>query len=371
MATETTDFPDLRSYLNAKLASAPAPKNGTPNGTTKSAIEFPPDGGKTPHTGEHFTETAADVKKVVGEGNVESTHAQSEDGKSKNVLPHSGLEQTIAGQEDSNTRAIKTIKDENEKIAKIDLTDPNGIDKALAALDAAQNSIKLAAAPRSTSGTSSTSTPAPLGTTAFDAKQAADQAVYNTTAAYIKYGADRALVTARYLDGFTETWNWLKAAADDGSLAAMLAQGGGGGGAPPDAGAAGGGGAAPMMPPVPAGAGGGAPPDAGAAAGGGGEAGPSPDDVAGGMNEMNLTPEQIQEIIALLQHQLGGAEAPPEQKAAAAESLKFATAVVKSAADHMRSGKYQFKPAADGTPARKSRDTAKKYLGELLAAGGR
>jgi hypothetical protein len=62
--------------------------------------------------------------------------------------------------------------------------------------------------------------------------------------------------------------------------------------------------------------------------------------------------------------------ASPQEKAAALDALKGWSKMASDMTPHMRSGKYSFKPAADGTVERKRRQAAKDYILELQKFGG-
>jgi hypothetical protein len=109
----------------------------------------------------------------------------------------------------------------------------------------------------------------------------------------------------------------------------------------------------------------------GGGAEGGGEL--SMDEVIAALQELGITPEQFQQIIA--QAHQGVQDTPdsaaaPEEKAAAVTALVGWNKMASEMSPHMRSGKYSLKPAADGTKERERRNAAKDYIRELQKFGG-
>ena len=381
--TPAQDFSSLTAWLQntdpVKLASAlPAESEHD-------------DGGEAASEGARSNENDKDVKKITN-GNAVPGAGQNPNGKMDNPIEGSGLNQSTTGKNPEVERAIKTVKGEEEKMAAADLNTPEGFKAAHDALVSAyaQLPILLAhcgvemPAQSGTSGAGGTEltskaakveTPIQAGDPAaamgYSTKEAADKAAAAVVTGYQKMGSERATLTAQYLRGYDDTMALIVKMAEDGSLEAAMAAQGGGGGAPPgidpNAGAppeAGGGNPAAPMP----GEGGG---DPGAGGGAGGE--PSMEEIIAALQEMGITPEQLQQIVGQAQ---GGVEsappeaASPEEKAAAISALKGWSKLASDMTPYMRSGKYNFKPAADGTPERKRRQAAKDYIQELQKFGG-
>lgn len=376
MSTQTvpgTKFGSLRDYLaGVKQASITSPPSA------ESTI--PDDGGKTPETGARFTENGTDVKNMPPKQNVETASGNEVTGNAapSKLVPNSGLEQTTADDGDSQTRAVKTITGETEKLAALNLTVDADLTTALAGLAKAAAALPaLLAASGVAPVQAAAATPA-LTPAAHEKWAAEQQAVANVVEQYRKMGSDRGRVVVPYLRGFDEQMAHLKRADDSGALEQMMAaQGGGGdpaaaGGAPPMDPAA-------AMPPMDPAAGGGAPPMDPAAAGGdpaaamgapadgGGQV--TPDDMAAAFNEAGITPQELVQLLEAMKGQVGGADMPPEAKEKAASLIADWTKVATDTQSHMRSGKYSFKPAQDGSASRRSRDVAKSYLLELQRAG--
>lgn len=359
-ATKTTpDYATLRDFLRQKTASAtplPSPESTIPGG----------DGGKAPTEGARFQENSADIKNKGLKDNVESQTPNTETGNAtpSKLIPNSGLDQTTADQDDEQTRAVKTVKGENEKMSGLDLTKDADLTAVLAGLNkAAAHLSALSVVPSSTG----VRTPAPAAQRPVDQKWAAEQqAVANIVEQYRKMGSDHGRVLAHYLHGHSVQYAFLKQAEADGSMDQMMAAqdaAGDGSGAPaidPSAAAAA---PAPAPGPAPAPA-----PDGGNGDGSGGGA-ITPEDMASALAESGMTPAELSQVIELLKQKLPGADMPEDAKEKAASLLNDWTKIATDARTYVQSGKFAFKPAADGTPSRKSRDIAKGYLQELRHAG--
>jgi hypothetical protein len=364
MATPEVPYASLRNYLaGRKEASVTSPPSAD------SVI--PDDKGKAPTTGARFEENASDVKKMPPGVNAEHGAENPHTCNAADPVPNSGLEQTTADEGDSQTRAIETVKGENEKMSGLDPTKDADLDQLMARLTkAAEQLPALVGATRA-----QPAQPAQGGLPA----SADHQAVANTVEAYRKMGADRGRVIAAYLLGFDETAAFLKKAADEGTLEQMLQGAGGAPGA--DAGT--GGGAQAPAPGPEAGPPGGAAPgggDPGAAAmgmGGGGEGQMTDDDLLAAFAEAGISPEEFVQMLTQMKGQMGGGgagpgagpEMPPDQAKAAAAAIEDGIKIAQHVVAYKKSGKFSFKPAADGTPARRGRDQMKAYLLELRAAG--
>lgn len=350
------------------------------------------DGGEKATEGARSSENDTDVKKITN-GNAVPGAGQNPSGKMDNPIEGSGLNQSTTGKNPEVERAVKTVKDEEEKMAAADLNTPEGFKAAHDALVTAYAQLpillahcgvempKVEAPAKAAGEQPGPATPVQVGDPAaamgYATKEAADKAAAAVVAGYQKMGSERAALTGQYLRGYDDTMALIVKMAEDGSLeAAMAAQGGhgGGGGMPaidPNAGAppaAGGGNPAAAMPGQDPAAGGGDP-----AAGGGAGGEPSMEEIIAALQEMGITPEQLQQIIGQAQ---GGVEsappeaASPEEKAAAVQALKGWSKMASDMTPYMRSGKYSFKPAADNTPERKRRQAAKDYILELQKFGG-
>jgi hypothetical protein len=369
-ANPTPDYSSLRAFLaGVKSASVEHPPSADST--------IPADGGKAPHIGARFEENETDTKTKPPKYNPDHAAPNTFDGRGNHPVPNSNLEQTDADAEDSQTKAVKTVHDENMKMGSLDLTKDTDLDKALAALDKAAAAFPglLARSGIRTHVHAAVSLLAPNLSEADRAKWAAEQqAVANTVEEYRKLGADRGRTVASYLRGHDDTIAFLKRAEADGSLAQMLAAqpppdggGGGDGAVPPDAGAAGavppGAGAMPPVTAAPAAGAGPAPPD-----GGGGEE-ITPEDLTAAFAEAHITPEEFVQILQELKGQLPGAEMPEEEKDKAAAAIRDGEKLAADAKRHLRSGQFQFKPAADGTVSRRHRDVVRAYLNEIRAAG--
>lgn len=338
------------------------------------------DGGTNASEGARSSENDADVKKITN-GNAVPGGTKNPSGKMDEPVPGSGLNQSTTGKNPEVERAIKTVKGEEEKMANANLDTPEGFKAAHDALLAASAQLPILLAhcgvtmpaeqPASKQASNTPIEPGdPAGDLGFTSKEAADAAAAAVIAGYTKMGADRAVLTARYLSGFYDAMAHIEKMANDGTLEAALAAQGGGepGGAPPMDPAAGG-----APPAAMAGAGG----DPGAGGAPGGE--PSMDEIIAALQELGITPEQLQEIISKAQ---GGVEAAPTagpespeaaspvEKAAALDALKEWSKLAAEMTPHMRSGKYQFKPAGDGTLERQRRQAAKGYIQELRKFAG-
>lgn len=365
-AEQPTSFASLRDYLaGRKQASVENPPSAD------SCV--PDDGSKPVTTGARFSENTSDVAKMPPGKNVEHQAGTARNGETKPT--DSVLEQTIAGEEDSQTRAIKTVTDENEKMSGLDPTKDADLDKLMAGLAKAAAALpKLVAASgvkRADEQTTKLS--------AEDEKASADhQAVVNVIETYRKAGVDRGRVTAAYLSGFDQTYRFLKQAMDEGSLAQLL-QGDAGAG-DPNAMAGPGGDVGAQMPPMAP------PPEAAAGGAPGGEPTMSDDDLAAAFAEAGVTPEEFVQMLMEMKAQMGGGEAPPaeapaasegtekeapmpaDEKAAAIRAIDDGIKIASHVIDYKKTGKFSFKPAADGTPERKGRDQMKQYLRELRNA---
>lgn len=343
------------------------------------------DGGKPATTGARSSENDADVKKITN-GNAIPGGTANSDGKMNNPVEGSGLNQSTTGHNPEVERAIKSVKGEEEKMAAADLNTDEGFKAAYDALVRAQSHLPVLLAhcgldvspaePAKSAAAQPPAAPAdhtPVDPTAaalgYASKEAADKAAAELVYQYQKLGHDKGHMTAQYLRGYDETMALLTKMADDGSLEAA-AQGGQGpapaidpnAGAPP---AMGGGDPAAAMQQGAAG------PEGGAEGGQGGEL--SIEEVIAALQEMGITPEQLQQIIGQAQ---GGvqatpdAAAPPEEKAAAMAALNGWNKMAAEMTPYMRSGKYSLKPAADGTKERERRNAAKDYIRELQKFGG-
>lgn len=376
--TPATGFETLTAWLQntdpAKLAGA--------------IPEDADDGGEKATEGARSSENDTDVKKITN-GNAVPGSGQNPSGKMDNPIEGSGLNQSTTGKNPEVERAIKTVKGEEEKMAAADLSTPEGFKAAHEALVSAYSQLpillahcgvempapvqeqKVAAQQNAKKAETPAQAGDPAAAMGFNTKEAADKAAAEVVAGYQRLGYERAALTAQYLRGFDDTTSLITKMADDGSLeAAMAAQqggGGGGGGMPaidPNAGAppeAGGGNPAAAMPGQ----------DGGQGGGQGGE--PSMDEIIAALQEMGITPEQLQQIIGQAQGGVEGAPpeaASPQEKAAALDALKGWSKMASDMTPHMRSGKYSFKPAADGTTERKRRQAAKDYIMELQKFGG-
>lgn len=342
------------------------------------------DGGEAATEGARSNENDKDVKKITN-GNAVPGSGQNPSGKMDNPIEGSGLNQSTTGKNPEVERAIKTVKGEEEKMANADLDTPEGFKAAHDALLSAYSQLPILLAhcgvemPREEINKAASVQPKaetlvqagdPAAAMGYATKEAADKAAAAVVAGYQKMGSERAALTAQYLRGYDDTMALIVKMAEDGSLEAAMAgqAGGGAGGMPaidPNAGAppaAGGGNPAAAMPGQEGG---------GAEGGQGGE--PSMDEIIAALQEMGITPEQLQQIIGQAQ---GGVEsappeaASPEEKAAAVQALQGWSKMASDMTPHMRSGKYSFKPAADNTPERKRRQAAKDYILELQKFGG-
>lgn len=348
MTTSTPTFSSLKSWLQQPAA----PKQAMEEVEGETSVSAP---AKTtehspPPTGSHESELSSDLKVAVPAHSVEDGKGNSRDGTSAGTKIEGGLD---AGDADWKPEEIKTVHSGTKEAAAIDLSTQAGLEAVTAKLAAVTATLKTAIA--RTGAKPAVATPkAPVAQPAADAqKSAADAAVDALVGQYAAYGHDRGGLTAAYIRAFNETGALLKQAEADGTLLQALGMGG-----------AGGGGGAPMPggggPPMPTGPEGAPPPE------GGGEMGPQ--DMAGGMGEMGITPEMLEQLLMMLQQ-----KAAPEEKAPPAEKEAFDKAFsehVKFAAETkkvIRSGGFQFKPAGDGTPERARRDQAKAYLKELQA----
>lgn len=368
MATATANTPTANRYDTLKAwlsAEAQAKMAGS--------LPDKDDGGQAATTGSHAAEVERELKKKIPGQNVESAGENTKKDDNQGI---SGLEQAEVGKMPDVEKAVKTVSEESEKLASADLTTDAGLDAAFEALVKASAELPkicvslgvkagVAAANTNKSAAAKTQTPADQAAAAFGyaTKEAADKAAAAVIEGYRRYGAERGELTGHCLRGIYEVYGRLKQAADEGNLAAMLGMDGGA--APTDPAAA-----AAQAPPAPAG-------EAGAGAGAegapGDAAGPSVDDFAGAMPELNLSPEELQQLLAMLKEKLEAGSAAPEGQMPPEEKAAFEAAIangVKLAHDiqtHMRSGKFQLKPANDGK-ARANRDTAKQYFIELLNA---
>lgn len=349
MATQTADtWTNLRAWLAAD--------------PTKSAGSLPEkdDGGKPATEGSRSSENSADVNKIVPDQNVDKGKDNpTEITGGTHAVPGSGLNQSTSGKNPEVEKAVKNVTDESDKMASAKLETDDELAAALATFNKlAADMNTLIGSARAPEQPATRQNPAKAAADAPGAAPARqqpdlDKVAADVCASYAKYGADRGLLTARCLLGFEDAYYRLKQAEEDGSLQDMAQQGGGG--APPE------------MPPEAAG--GAMPPEAAGGAPGGA---PGGDDMAGAMGELNLSPEELEQLIAMLtaklqESQQGGAM-PPEAAKAAREELRYATKLAAEAKAHMRSGNFRLKPAADGSPERKGRDAARAYIQELQRA---
>ena len=343
----------------------------------KKAADEPTDGGKPATTGSHASEVNADAKKLVGADSVVGGQNNPAVGKADGAGSTTGLKATTVGKDSENespsktvvgeeteektARALKTIQEGADKLNSANLSNPAEFDAAFDtfAKMSAELPILLASAGIATAQTSAT--PRPVGKPEIEKAASHDEEIKNNVARYHEYGAQHGGHVARYLHGFYNAFNLLKQADDSGQLAQLLAAQGAG--APPEAAGAGG----PPMPPEAAA--GGPPPEAAAAAE---HMTPETDDYAAASAEHGLTPEQLEQIIAILQQQVAQEEGglQPAEKEAVHKALNDAVKIASDVKAHVRAGKFRFKPAADGSPERKRRDIAAKYLEELRTAAG-
>ncbi len=361
MAPPASTHADLKAWINSLDLT----------GKIAGTLPEKPDDGTPASEGAQSAKNHADAKKLTPGVSVEDGTDNPATGKSDKPVPNSGLLQTTVGKMPEIEKAVKTVTEETAKMAAADLDTPEGFDVALTALRkaAAELPIVFAASglqiPNQTPAPKAAAKAAPADPVAA-AKAAQDTQAAAVVDGYRKLGADRGVLVSQYLQGFYGTYQDLHKMAADGSMAAMLAQDPAAGGAPPGAGPMPGGDAGP----------GGPPPGAGPMPGGdaGGGQAPSIDDVAAALTEMGMSPDDLIQIAHKMQDEVQGSPAPDaggppvEEKAAA---LRVLESVIKDASDtkqHMRAGRFAFKPAGDGSADRRRRDTAKGYIRELLAA---
>jgi hypothetical protein len=353
-ASPKVNYGALRDYLNGRQKAA----------SLEPATELTPaDDTKPVSTGARSDEHVSDVKNNVGAHNVESA-TPSAANSNGDMLTNSGLEQTVSGEEDSQTRAIKVVHVGNERMALLDPTKDGDLNAIMDQLSKSAVELQRLVAPRKSAGTANKAAADNPLTGSSD-----HQAVANTIEEYRKRGSDRGRVVGAFVLGFNQTYNTLKRAFEEGSLEQMLAGAGGaeaGAGAGAEAGRIPTGGDAPM-PPMPPEAGA-VDPTAGAAAGAGDPGAISPDDIAAAFAEAGITPQELMTLLESAKGKLDADPAPSDVKEKIAsefdQTIKFAS----FANDYMRSGRFALKPAADGTPARTSRDAMKTYIRELRAA---
>lgn len=306
--------------------------------------------------GARGAENSRDVKAVVGGNSAEGGAASTVHGRADNMAGSTGLKQTTVGKMPDVERAVKVIEEETEKASKADVDDP-------AQLEAAHAAVLKAAAelPTILARSAVRAAPSANGHAAPAEKSAMDKALAATIENYRRYGEDHADVTTGYLRGFWDTLNHLKAAADAGTLEQMLGAGAGG---DPE-GAAGAGAPPPEAAPAgPMGAGG----DAGGDAGGGSGGDPGMDDFAAAAAELGLAPEELMQLIEILKSKAQSEPMGPADKVAVERVLTKAAYVASEIKNQMRAGKFQLKPAADGTPERGRRQVAANFFNELLQA---
>lgn len=354
-ATAKTNFTSIQQWLAAD--------------PTKAAASLPEkdDGGKPATEGSRSSENCKDVGKLVPGNSVD--HGKDNPKDEETIVEGSGLKQTTVGRMSEVEKAVKTVTDESEKVEKMsaELKTDAELDEALKTFaklagDLNQFVAQSTAQPaQPTKQAAAPQQPDPVAHFGPQAKEAADRAAAEVVAGYRQYGSDRGALTAKYLLGFEDGYSKVAQAEAQGAVGHKRADEQDGDG-PPDAG-----------PPQAAPAG---PPDAGAMPPPGGDAGggPGPDDMAGAMGELNLSPEELEQLIALLTQKLQAAQgaggmAPADAKAAADE-LRYASKQASDARALMRSGKFRLKPAADGTPERKGRDAARAYIQELQRIAG-
>jgi hypothetical protein len=354
-ATATpTDYGTLRSWLYGNQAVAKA----------AGTLPEKEDGGEKATEGERSSENSADVKKLMPGVNVEVGKTNPETGNADKPVPDSGLAQGMVGSMPEVEKAVKTVTEENEKASSADLTTDAGFIAAFEALT--KSAAALGVLSTAAAGVHQT----PNHTPNQPAKSAAATTTQNTepsgeavVAGYMKMASDRADLVGNYMQGMYTTYNDLVKAAADGSLDQMMDAGGGGGdpaagGAPPpEAGDA-------APPPPDAG-----PAPAGAGPGGAGGGAPSVEDLASALTEMGVSPDELMEVAQKMKSSVGGApdaSMPPEEKAAAIQGLDTTIKFAGDAKTMMRAGKFRLKPAADDSPERKRRDTARNYISELF-----
>lgn len=82
--------------------------------------------------------------------------------------------------------------------------------------------------------------------------------------------------------------------------------------------------------------------------------------------EMGVSPETVIAAAQKMQGEVAGSEASDEDKAKAAFELASIVKQAHAVRTYMRSGQFQLKSAAPGSPANKRREAAKSYLNDLL-----
>jgi len=356
--------PQTWNDITAWLAENEKAAGSLPEGGTK---------GESADDGPRGSENCRDVKKNVGGNSVDGAGKANATGRADNMASMTGLKQTTVGKMPEVERAVKVVEEESDKMAAANLDDDAQLASAHAALlkAAAELPVILAKA----------GVPAARGTKAAAApaaeKSATEKAMAATVDSYRKYGEDHADLTVNYLRGFWDVVNTLKSAADAGTLEQMLAGGGEAGpGAGPEEMAGmptGPGDVAGAVPPPAAGPGEHAEPDAddqGGAPPGAGPGEPDTDDLAAAAAELGMSPDELMQLIELLKTKAQAEPMGPADKAAVERVLTKAASVASDIKQRMRSGKFQLKPAADGTPERARRNAAASYFNELLRAAG-
>lgn len=342
----------------------------------QASLSEPKEPGEPATTGARASEHKSDVNKIVPGQNVDHGAKNPETGHQDEPYPGSGLKQTTTGKMPEVEKAVKVVREETEKMSNADITTDEGLSVAISSLRKAAAELSLISSldnpnytfnqPHTVHGGYEQTINVPRQ--APRQKQAADDGTAALVDGYRKYGQDHAMLTVNYLNGFNDMFGYLKTANDDGSLMQMLAAQGGGGGAPP-------GGELPpeaMAGGAPPGAEGGAPPGAEGGMPPGAEGGqPTADDLAAALQELGISPQELEAALAKMQGQVEGDQSiPDEEKAEIKAAIAGGVADMKKVASHMRSGKFNLKPAADGTPERERRNVSKAYLQELLKAAG-
>lgn len=358
MPTTVTDpkFATLKSWLAQPLASeikvASTSESEKPTEPAKTTEHSPPP------TGAHASELSSDLKETVPAHSVESGAANSDAGKVPGTTIDGGLK---SGPSDwKPPMSVTTVHSGAKEAAALDLTTDVGLEAAVAKLASLTADLKTVLAPTGARPSAEPVAPAAKSTEKSAAEKAAEDRARKVVEDYARFGHTRGAVTAAYINAFNQTGEYLKRAEADGTLLQAMGMGpggpagGGAGGMPPAPGG--------DMPPGPAGAGGPEGPPAGGD-------GMTPDDMAGGMGEMGITPEMLEQLIALLQQkgqEKGQApEASPAEKEAFDRDFPLHKKMAGDTVTHIRSGKFRFKPAGDGTAERSRRDKAKAYLNEL------
>lgn len=392
----------------------------------KAKLVDPPDDGRPVRTGERYSEHSQDIKNITGQHNVDSAPENPEDGRSDNFGEGHGLQQVTADKKIKGQDKIKVVHDANLKASQVLAKGEEAtLDELVEAVDALRNAYDSYIYGSNYKSASYNYPQVDQNyyqneLSSFDFIKKAGAEVVNE---YMSYGKLNADILYSFLSGFSNEYYNLKQAAANDQLAeyisadpytnprvadmirtlVKMAETGMADQilntvAGPTAGDTEG-----TPPPIPPSrtrpgdserAKGEEPPESEEETDSA-EQTVTDDDLAAAAAELGLSPEDLMDLLRVIQERLEQPESPAEtgmaterevenvpseknardyrysrlvnfKKRAARRAFASVRSLFESTVDKMVSGEFRLKPAADGSAERIRREIAKQYLNELL-----